>query len=288
MSHEAPKQEHSSTYFVQDRQNEREMQRLLLQDRMITDAFGGVWPEQTDPARLRRVLDVGCGPGGWALDVAQAYPAVQVEGIDISQRMVAYAREQAVARQVADRVAFHVMDALRMLEFPNAFFDLVNLRFAISFMRTWDWQKLLSEFRRVVAPGGIVRLTDNNIVHESNSPALTRLQEIGMQTLFRAGNLFSEDGAGLVAHLPRLLELHGWRDVQTQAHVLSFRAGTPEGQAYYEDMAHVFQTTLPFIRKWGCAPADYDAIYQQALQEMRQSDFRVSWHYLTAWGRRPR
>ncbi len=219
MPHEASKPEYSSTYFVQDRQNEREMQRLLIQDRMVTDAFGGVWPEQTDPTRIRRVLDVGCGPGGWALDVAQAYPEVQVEGIDISQRMVAYAREQAAARQVADRVTFHVMDALRMLEFPDAYF---------------------------------------------------------------------EDGAGLIAHLPRLLTQHGWRDVQTRAYVLSFRAGTPEGQAYYEDMAHVFQTTLPFIRKWGCAPADYDAIYQQALLEMQQSDFHVSWHYLTAWGRRPR
>jgi ubiquinone/menaquinone biosynthesis C-methylase UbiE len=234
------------------------------------------------------VLDVGCGPGGWALDVAQAYPGIQVEGIDISQRMVDYAREQAAARQVADRVHFHVMDALRMLEFPNAFFDLVNLRFAISFMRTWDWQKLLGEFRRVTASGGIVRLTDNNIVHESNSPALTRLQEIGVHTLFRSGNLFSEDGAGLIAHLPRLLEQHGWRDVQTRAYVLQFHAGTPEGQAYYEDMAHVFQTTLPFIRKWGCAPADYDTNYQQALQEMQQSDFHVSWHYLTAWGQRGR
>jgi hypothetical protein len=36
----------------------------------------------------------------------------------------------------------------------------------------------------------------------------------------------------------------------------------------------------------GCAPADYDDIYQRALQEMQQPDFHSTWNLLTAWGRR--
>ena len=287
MFQEPPKQEHPSTYFVQDRQNEREMTRLLIQDRMITTALGGVWPEQTDPTRFRRVLDVGCGPGGWVLDVAQEYPALTVCGVDISQRMIVYAREQAIARQVAERVTFNIMDALRMLEFPDAYFDLVNLRFGISFMRTWDWQKLLSEFLRITTPGGIVRLTDNDILHQSTSPALKQLQQMGVCTLFRSGNLFTEEGTGLIAHLPLLLGQHGFQDVQTKSYALEFQGDTPDGLAYREDMAHVFQTTLPFIQKWGCAPVNYDAIYQQAVAEMQQSDFHVTWNYLTAWGKKP-
>jgi hypothetical protein len=35
------------------------------------------------------------------------------------------------------------MDALRMLVFPDAFFDLVNLRCGCSYVRTWEWPKLL-------------------------------------------------------------------------------------------------------------------------------------------------
>lgn len=27
--------------------------------------MGGVLPEQQDPTRFRRVLNIGCGPGGW-------------------------------------------------------------------------------------------------------------------------------------------------------------------------------------------------------------------------------
>lgn len=276
-----------STYFVQDRKNRNELTRLTIQDQMITKAMGGVLPEQADPTVFRRVLDVGCGPGGWIIEAAKIYPAVSLVGIDISRRMINYARAQAQANQVKNRVEFHVMDALHPLAFPTASFDLVNLRYGISFMRTWDWPKLLSEFLRITSPGGIIRLTDNDILHQSNSPALTRLDEIAICALFRAGHLFTQEGTGLMARLAHLLEQYGCQQVQTRACPLEFEAGTAEGQAYYEDMARVFQTTRPFIQKWSCAPGDYDAIYQQALNEMQKSDFYVTWNHLTAWGVKP-
>jgi len=281
------KKEQSGTYFVQDRQNKQELARVLLQDQMITTAMGGVLPEQSDPARFRSLLDIGCGSGGWLITVAQTYPVLSLVGVDISQRMINYARTQATAQAVEERVTFQTMDALQALDFPNASFDLVNLRFGVSFLRTWDWPKLLDEMWRVTMPGGVIRLTDNYILHQSTSPALKRLDEIAVCTLFRAGHLFTQAGTGLTDHLDQLLIRHGCQPVQTRPYALEFRAGTPEGQTYVQDMAHVFQTTRPFIQKWGCAPQDYDAIYQQALAEMQQDTFRVTWNHLTAWGIKP-
>src|SRR5579883_3058075 len=127
--------ERPSTYFVQDRSNEEEITRLKLQDQLITTAMGGVLPEQPDTTRFQRVLDVGCGTGGWLIELAKACPECkQLVGIDVSKRMVEYARTQAYhARQ--DHVEFHVMDALLLLAFPSGYFDLVNLRFGSSFVR---------------------------------------------------------------------------------------------------------------------------------------------------------
>jgi ubiquinone/menaquinone biosynthesis C-methylase UbiE len=279
--------EYGGTYFVQDRQNQREMRRLIVQDQMVTRAMGGVLPEQPAPASFQRILDIGCGTGGWLLELAETYPTISLAGIDINRNMIEYARERALARNVAERTEFRVMDALLILEFPPAYFDLVNLRFSISFMRTWDWPKMLSGMLRVARPDGVIRITDNDILHHSNSPALTQLDEIAICALHQAGHLFTREGTGLTAHLARLLQQHGCQQVQTQSYALEFRTGTEAGQAYYEDMAHVFQTTRPFIQKWGCAPADYDAIYQRALQEMQQPDFHSTWNLLTAWGRVP-
>ena len=124
MAQQPEKIEHPSTYVVQDRENLDELARLTLQDRLLTTSLGGVLPEQADPAALHRVLDIGCGTGGWATEVAQAYPGIALMiGVDISQRMITYARQQAEAQKVADRAEFHVMDALRMLEFPDRFLD---------------------------------------------------------------------------------------------------------------------------------------------------------------------
>src|SRR5712691_9385302 len=143
------RREHPSTYFVQDRSNEEELTRLQLQDQMLTADIGGVLPEQPDPTVFQRVLDVGCGTGGWLIEVARAYPTMCVlVGVDVSERFVEHAQAQAEAQQVSDRVQFRTMDALRMLEFPVNFFDLVNHRLGIGYLRTWDWPKLLKEYRR--------------------------------------------------------------------------------------------------------------------------------------------
>jgi len=281
------KDKQPSTYFVRDRQSQQEMLRLTIQDHMLTTAMGGVLPEQPDPAVFRRVLDIGCGTGGWIIEAAQSYPTMSLVGIDISQRMVEHAQKQAVTQKVADRITFQVMDALTLLEFPSAHFDLVNLRLGVSYVRKWDWPKVLSEMVRVTLPGGVVRITDNDILHQSNSPALTQLDEIAINTLYRAGHLFEQVGSGLTAHLAGLLAQHGCQQVQTKAYMMEFQAGTTEGQAYYEDMAHVFQTTRPFIRKWGCEPENYDEIYQHAIEEMQKPTFHSTWNLLSAWGHVP-
>jgi len=150
---DASKKEQPGTYFVQDRQNKLELVRLAVQDRMVTALMGGVLPEQADISSFQRVLDVGSGSGSWAVEAAWTFPEMTLIGIDISQRMIQYAREQANLQQVDDRVEFHTMDALRKLEFPNGYFDLINLRFGVSFMRTWDWYNLLVEMIRVTRSG---------------------------------------------------------------------------------------------------------------------------------------
>ncbi|GAC1376798.1 MAG: hypothetical protein NVS2B12_35890 [Ktedonobacteraceae bacterium] len=281
-----PRHEHPSTYIVQDRANEDERARLMIQDQMITRGMGGVLPEQTDIASLRSVLDVGCGTGGWLIETATTYPTMSLLiGVDISGKMIEQARSQVAALQLANRVEFHVMDALRMLEFPNDFFDLVNLRFGDSYLRTWDWPNILQEFQRVTRSGGIIRVTESDIVIESTSPALTRLFAIATEAGYRAGHFFTPESDGVTGKLAALLHQHGLQDVQTRAHVLNYRAGTAEGQHFYENMRRTFRTVLPFYRKWTRVPNDYEAIYQQALNEMQQPDFVATWRLLTAWGK---
>jgi ubiquinone/menaquinone biosynthesis C-methylase UbiE len=279
-----PSNEQPSTYFVQDRSNEDELNRLQLQDQMVTASMGDLLPEQTEVASLRRVLDVGCGTGGWLIQVAKAYPDISLLiGVDVSERMIQYARNQARLQEVAHRVEFHTMDALRMLEFPANYFDLVNQRFGHSYLRTWDWPNLLQEYQRVTRPGGVIRITEANIVTDNTSPALTTLSQLFLEAFYHAGHLFSPESKGITSELARMLTRYGIQNVQTRAYALDYQAGTPEGERYYEN-TRLSETLLPFIRKWTHIPDNYAELRQQALIDMRQPDFSATMTLLTAWG----
>ncbi len=283
-----PRREQPSTYFVQDRSNEEELNRLRLQDQQVTAGMGGVLPEQADPASFQRVLDVGCGTGDWLIEAAKTYQGMSLlAGVDISSKIVEYAQAQAEAQGVSDRVQFRTMDALRMLEFPTDFFDLVNQRFGASFLRKWDWPKLLQEYQRVSRPGGVIRVTEGDMAMESPSPALTRLFEIALDAFHQAGHHFTPGNKGVTGDLALLLRQNGLQQVQTHTYTPEYRAGTPEGQRFYEDMRLLFRTMAPFLRKWTRVPDDYETLYQQALSEMQQPDFVARGSMLTAWGNNP-
>jgi len=277
--------DHPSTYFVEDRANQEELARLQILDRMATKGMRGVLPEQPDPGSFQRVIDVGCGTGGWLIDTAKTYPTIsQLIGIDVSSTIITYARSQAKKQGVSDRVEFHVMDALHRLEFPTDYFDLVNHRMAWSWLRTWDWPKLLQEYRRVCRPGGVIRLTEADLP-EGNSPAMMHLHRLLLRATYEAGRLFSAESNGVNSQLADLLHRYGVQSIQTRSYTVQYRVGTAEWQDFYEDMSRVYRTAMPFLRKWTKANEDYETTYQQAISEMQQLDFVATWNLVTAWGR---
>lgn len=68
------------------------------------DAGTAVLLRETEPPHgARRVLDLGCGWGVIGLAVARAVPGAEVTGVDVNERALQLARENAAALGVADR-----------------------------------------------------------------------------------------------------------------------------------------------------------------------------------------
>ncbi len=280
-----PRRGRPNTYVLPDGITPRELIRLHIQDEMYTTSMGGVLPEQPDPAVFQRVLDVGCGTGCWLAAVAENYPALtELIGIDISEEMIGYARKQAEAHQVHERITFHLMDGLSVLNFPTDYFDLVNQRFGQSYLRNWDWRQVLLEYQRTTRPGGIVRITENDVLIDSTSPALARFNQLFQEAFYQAGHLFNAENRGLTGDLARLLEQAGLKNVQTRACDLEYRAGTSAGEQFCEDVRIAMETLSPFIYRWARLPADYNDLRAQVNQEIGQADFSARVHTLTAWG----
>lgn len=282
-----PHKELANTYFVQNHFQKDELNRLAVQDQMMTQGMGGVLPEQPDPTVFQHVLDIGCGVGHWLVEFAKTYPtASQLVGVDINIGMVEKARSLAEAAHLSERIQFRVMDALRMLEFPSDSFDLVNQRFGDSYLRTWDWPKFLTESQRVLKWNGVIRLTEAGPL-VSNSPALTRLGDILVHALYQSRHQFTDAADGMISELQPLLQRYGFQNVQTHTHLLSYQSGTEAVRLLYEDMKYVYRVMVPFFSKWSHLPADYESVYNQALHDMQEPDFEATWTILTAWGNAP-
>src|SRR5258708_1296517 len=209
------KPEHPSANFGEDRTSKDVLTRPHTQDQMLTAIMGGALPEQPAPAAFRRVLDVGCGTGGWLLETARSYPTIEMlAGVDVSRAMVEYGRHQGTAQHLDSRVEVQSMDALRRLDFPDHFFDLGNQRSGGGYLRTWGWWKILEGCKRVLQSEGTIRITEGEWGPESTSPALTKLFDLIRDTFFQAGHSFTPERNGVICHLERLLHQHGFVHIQ--------------------------------------------------------------------------
>jgi ubiquinone/menaquinone biosynthesis C-methylase UbiE len=283
-----PHRQISGTYIVPGRFDAEELTRLPIQDQFITTGMGGALPEQPASPAFESVLDVGCGVGGWLIQTAVTYPTIsRLVGIDSKTRMLVYAREQATQQQVSDRVEFLAMDALGILDFPARSFDLVNIRMGATFVRTWEWPKILQEFQRVARPNAVIRVTDSDMIGTCTSAAFDRVRDLLVQTFYQAGYLFAPDNNNLLQELPHLMKQQGIGNLQTYAHTLEIRGDTPEGQAFAEDVTRAIPAIIPFMQKWLRLPEDFVQLAQQAISDTQQPDFLATWKLVTVWGTTP-
>jgi len=103
------------------------------------------------------VLDVGTGTGLIVPWLASRLKTGKVIGIDISEKMLAKARERAEKCSVADRAEFKLDDAEKM-SFPDNYFDKVIATYALTTIP--NPEKMVQEISRVMKPSGTFVLLD--------------------------------------------------------------------------------------------------------------------------------
>ncbi len=276
-----------NTYMI-DIESAAETARLIMQDRLLTAQMGGLIPEGLDTERVRDILDLACGPGGWALDTAFHYPECRIIGTDLSQRMTAYAEAQAVTQRLTN-ISFERMDVLQPLEFADQSFDLVNGRLLRGFMPRAAWPQVLSECWRITRPGGIIRLTDCE-PPITTSAAFEQLKAWYIHALWKAGHSFSPDGrhGGLVQMLGRLLSTVGYQQITHRAYAVDFSSGTAIHREFFQDFVVFFELLKPFCVEMGeTTQEEIDRVYAQMINERDAPNFCAVQFYLTVSGKKP-
>jgi ubiquinone/menaquinone biosynthesis C-methylase UbiE len=274
-----------SDYFIADRDGEAETARLLHLHTCLSRHLGDVFTDWLEPGAAQQVLDIGCGPGGWALDLAECFPSLQITGIDTSEPRISYARKEALERGLCN-THFLLMDATTPLRFPNASFDVIHVRFGQSYLSAAAWPPFLAECRRVLRPGGRIALAEcENPI--STSRAFEYLCAAYAEACRRAGFGYTPCGSGLgiTAVLAVLLRESGYEGIEDVVQSIDFSVGMPA----HADLVHYFQLLLPLsapflVQSGAISQAEVAALLRLALSQMQEPSFSGIWYVRTVWG----
>ncbi|KAF4973850.1 hypothetical protein FZEAL_9196 [Fusarium zealandicum] len=115
---------------------------------------------------VRRILDCGCGPGDWAMQVASQYPDAEVLGIDVSPHMI--------PENPPDNMELQVDDLNSRFTFRSNHFDVVHSQMLAGGINANRWRSYIRDVFRVLRPGGWVQMVEIYFNAQSDNGTLTR------------------------------------------------------------------------------------------------------------------
>ncbi|CAG8484135.1 7924_t:CDS:2 [Acaulospora colombiana] len=135
-----------------------EVDRLTLQHYIFNNIWGGDFSSPVCDLLERggaKVLDVGCGPGVFVLEMANKYPKNSFVGMDIANNYPLFIKPE--------NASFQRADITNGLPFPDNSFDFVYMRFMMLAITIENWQFAIDELVRVCKPGGWIEVMERDI-----------------------------------------------------------------------------------------------------------------------------
>jgi SAM-dependent methyltransferase len=128
------------------------------------------------------VLEVGCGIGVGPAYIAKRY-GCQVAAVDISEKMLAWARQRAEREGVADRITFR-KSGIHELPFEDDRFDAVIVESVLAFVEEKD--SAIRELIRVTRPGGYIGLNECFWTRDPPANAISPSLHLGPEVITEA------------------------------------------------------------------------------------------------------
>lgn len=265
---------------------EREYNKRVLVESTLGSHFPGL--EEVHIQDLRRVLEVGCGPGGWTTSCAQKYypGEMQVTGVDVNVEAIAFAK--AMARDLKLPIQYYHVEHLSgpFPELPDAYFDSISGQFLTKSLHPHEWTALLGECLRLLKPGGQIRLTDFEM-GQSNAPAHEELVDLFLQAMRLSGRSTSPTNRhlGVLCELEPMLRGANFQRTGALGHMINYSQGAPLHREWTRDFLILSKQILPFLVHWGVAtPTHVDMLYQQQESEVNSPSFHAILPLLSVWG----
>lgn len=261
--------------------------RLLKQDMLINE-YAEELPDGYVPRRGDRIGDFAAGTCGWIRGIYRKYPYIELHAIDNSIPIIEEAKTHELTKNKKN-VHFHTMDVLQPLDFPDNFFDVVNMRCSVGFMPKEMWIPVLKEYYRICKPGGILRLTEASVTEIAAAPAYHRMQRALMNLAWKFGKSFAETETAQMPMLFRFVREAGFvKDIRSQCVMIDISSGADAHDLVTENFEMVYLGLKdPLLKIGAMSEEEFDRTFKEVQAEFRDPAFAGLWYVASVQGRKP-
>jgi ubiquinone/menaquinone biosynthesis C-methylase UbiE len=252
-----------------------EVRRLDFQHYLLRQAISGNY--RAPLKRPKNILDVGCGTGRWAQEMALAFPDANVIGLDIFDPPA-----EIHASAKPSNYQFVMADVLKGLPFSPYQFDFVHQRSLSYAIPTPHWLQVVNELVRVTRPGGMVELVEPNSIFQNAGPACTQIQKWMVNACQKCG-IDPTEGTQIGTYL-QVSELI---NVTTKTITLPVgQWGGRLGNTTATNMRAACLAMKPLVlQHLGTSSEEYDSLLEDMFEECEQ--YRSCFLIHVAYGQRP-
>ncbi|CAO3672754.1 unnamed protein product [Umbelopsis vinacea] len=173
------------------------------------------------------VLDVGCGPGSWVLDMATEYPHVTFYGTDIS----IYPKN----------CNFSIANVLEPCPF-NRQFDFIQMRFFCVALRASEWDIAYQNMYKLLKPGGYFQVLEPSILMNTTDPDLQEVISAFTKLLEKKGQDYD-----IGPKIKGKLETVGYDMLYDLKQESPIGWGNTMNVRGAEDMRSLYRSIVPFL-----------------------------------------
>ncbi|KAI8976874.1 S-adenosyl-L-methionine-dependent methyltransferase [Pilobolus umbonatus] len=258
--------------------DEEEADRLDFQHRAFKYLIGGLFksPIQESLEEGIHVVDSGCGPATWTLEMSKEYPNSKFTGVDIS-----FVDSTIVQ---PDNVELKNANITKEIPFEDESIDFYFQRLLMGALNKDDYKTVLENAYKALKPGGFIELSEGSVVAaENGGPIYTHLNTI-VTSMLKRRSLMPDLGQ----HIESFLKEAGFENINYEEMMVPLNHTNKIGQLNWYDNREANRSLRPLMAMINPEFEDVEK-YEKYLDDLGEecAEYKTSTCICFAYGQKP-